>query len=491
MSSRNSPELIFDLMGFGRDPASFDPRGVEAHGGASFAGTLEVLADALSLPLDAVEATGQVATARHDVDVAAGHLQAGTIGAQRMQVSGMRDGRPLVTFSANWYLTNDVEPAWDLRETGWHVLVEGDTPLDVDIRFPVPADEWAATSPGLTAHRPVNAIPYVCAAEPGIRTIVDLPQVIADLGLMPHAPTAPTVGLVVGNPKAQSRTLVLARQVAAAAADAAGLGGDTTLTVDLAELGPQLFDWSSSGVQEAVDGIRSCALVVVASPTYKASYTGLLKSFLDWFCNTEPRRRDGRSGHDRRRGPPRPGGRGAPAARARRARRHPAHPGPLRHRGRVARRGRGHRRLADRRRARCCDGPWLHQALKMTSSDPERTHVTPRPTAARSGPVRRMGRRDPHHAAAVPAPARALPLRRAGRATHAVVLEMFAHHLPLSASWLPFTDMLASDDALLPAEQRELLDPPGGLAHPLGLRVVAAQPHGGRRRPDRGADRSA
>jgi hypothetical protein len=182
MSSRNSPELIFDLMGFGRDPASFDPSGVEAHGGASFAGTLEVLAEALSLPLDSVEAAGQVAAARQDVEIAAGRVEAGSIAAQRMQVTGMRDGRPLVTFSANWYLTADVEPAWDLRETGWHLLVEGDTPLDVDIRFPVPPDEWAATSPGLTAHRPVNAIPLVCAAAPGIRTIVDLPQVVAQLG---------------------------------------------------------------------------------------------------------------------------------------------------------------------------------------------------------------------------------------------------------------------------------------------------------------------
>jgi len=182
MSSRNSPELIFDLMGFGRDPATFDPAGVEAHGGASFAGSLEVVAEALSLPLDFVEASGQVATARRDVDVAAGHLEAGTIGAQRMQVRGIRNGRPLLTFSANWYLTADVEPAWDLRETGWHLLVEGDTPLDIDIRFPVPPEEWAATSPGLTAHRPVNAIPYICAAEPGIRTIVDLPQVVARLG---------------------------------------------------------------------------------------------------------------------------------------------------------------------------------------------------------------------------------------------------------------------------------------------------------------------
>ena len=38
-----------------------------------------------------------------------------------------------------------------------------------------------------------------------------------------------------------------------------------------------------------------------------------------------------------------------------------------------------------------------------------------------------------------------------------IVLEMFAQHLALSASWLPFTEMLASEDALLPAAHRELL----------------------------------
>ena len=38
-------------------------------------------------------------------------------------------------------------------------------------------------TPGYTANRPVNAIPYVCAAAPGIRTTVDLPQIIPALGL--------------------------------------------------------------------------------------------------------------------------------------------------------------------------------------------------------------------------------------------------------------------------------------------------------------------
>jgi len=37
-------------------------------------------------------------------------------------------------------------------------------------------------SPGYTAHRAVNAVPYVCAAAPGIRTSVDLPQIIPTLG---------------------------------------------------------------------------------------------------------------------------------------------------------------------------------------------------------------------------------------------------------------------------------------------------------------------
>jgi 4-carboxymuconolactone decarboxylase len=38
-----------------------------------------------------------------------------------------------------------------------------------------------------------------------------------------------------------------------------------------------------------------------------------------------------------------------------------------------------------------------------------------------------------------------------------IVLEMFARHLALSAAWLPFTDMLASDEATLAPVHRELL----------------------------------
>jgi len=96
-----------------------------------------------------------------------------------------------------------------------------------------------------------------------------------------------TLGVVVGNPKPKSRTLDVAQRVADVAAEQAGLSDVTRRTVDLADLGPQLFDWASEPVRQTVDAVRGCTLAVVASPTYKATYTGLLKSFLDWFAATD------------------------------------------------------------------------------------------------------------------------------------------------------------------------------------------------------------
>lgn len=181
LSQRDSPGLLFEVMGFGKPPSDF---GEQRLAGLrdSFAPSLRLLAEALSTPLDSVEATGEVATARHPTRIAAGILPVGTVAAQRITISGLRKGHPLLRFRASWYCTTDLDPAWDVRATGWHVSVEGDAPLEIDLRFPMPLDQMAAMSPSYTANRAVNAVPFVCAAPPGIRTTADLPQIIADLG---------------------------------------------------------------------------------------------------------------------------------------------------------------------------------------------------------------------------------------------------------------------------------------------------------------------
>lgn len=86
-----------------------------------------------------------------------------------------------------------------------------------------------------------------------------------------------TVGVLVGNPKSRSRTLAAAVHVAELLDD----GRPPAVVVDLTELGAELLASESPAVAEAADAIRGVHVLVVASPTYKATYTGLLKLFLD------------------------------------------------------------------------------------------------------------------------------------------------------------------------------------------------------------------
>jgi 4-hydroxy-tetrahydrodipicolinate reductase len=185
-SSRDSPEMLFEMMGFGRQPGPAHPAQLD-HAKLCFAPSLQLVATALGLPIETFEVHGAVGVARRDVHIVAGVVPAGTVAAMRTTVSGLRAGKPLMNFTTTWFISTDVDtgpgPQWEFRTpSGWHVVLEGDCPLDVSISFPVAPENYADMTPGLTAHRPINAIPYVCEAPAGIRTTTDLPQIIARLG---------------------------------------------------------------------------------------------------------------------------------------------------------------------------------------------------------------------------------------------------------------------------------------------------------------------
>jgi 4-hydroxy-tetrahydrodipicolinate reductase len=180
MSARNSPDMLFNLMGYGHPVEEFPPHRF-AYAAHSFGPSMRLVADAIGMPLDAVTSTGEVAVTPEKLTIAAGTLDAGTVAGQRMIVTGTHHGRPLMTFTATWCVSQDLDPAWSLRGAGWNgwnVRVDGDAPLDIDVRFAIPEGRMGEMTPGYTANRAVNAVPYVCAALPGIRTTVDLPQII-------------------------------------------------------------------------------------------------------------------------------------------------------------------------------------------------------------------------------------------------------------------------------------------------------------------------
>ncbi|MET0865245.1 MAG: NAD(P)H-dependent oxidoreductase [Nakamurella sp.] len=99
-----------------------------------------------------------------------------------------------------------------------------------------------------------------------------------------------SISTVVGNPKPGSRTLGAATTLAQALAPAVW-DGEVNHTevnhtvVDLATIaGGLLAPWLlSPEAKSAAETVRTSGVLVIATPTYKASYTGLLKLFLDVF----------------------------------------------------------------------------------------------------------------------------------------------------------------------------------------------------------------
>lgn len=88
--------------------------------------------------------------------------------------------------------------------------------------------------------------------------------------------------VVVGNPRVGSRTRGAAELVAGRLT-----GSPPAHCIELAELGPELLEWDHPAVAAAKQEVLDAELLVFASPTFKATYTGLLKLFVDQFAAGE------------------------------------------------------------------------------------------------------------------------------------------------------------------------------------------------------------
>ena len=87
---------------------------------------------------------------------------------------------------------------------------------------------------------------------------------------------------VIGNPRAGGRTTTTALAVAERIATLDGSGVET---IELADHADRLFTWGDPDVEALTARVAQADAAVVACPTYKASFTGLLKAFLDRYGN--------------------------------------------------------------------------------------------------------------------------------------------------------------------------------------------------------------
>ncbi len=165
-----SPEIMFDVMGFGAPVDEFEARGARRGQWLNglFAESIELIADGLGLVLDRVSDSCELAIAVEDIQTAAGTVARGTVAGQRWCWTGIVDGTSRIVHETVWRMHKSVAPEWPV---GKHtVTIEGKP----RIHLALDAD-WVSDGLLATALHAVNAIPAVCAAAPGIKTRLDLP----------------------------------------------------------------------------------------------------------------------------------------------------------------------------------------------------------------------------------------------------------------------------------------------------------------------------
>ncbi|OBK66270.1 dihydrodipicolinate reductase [Mycobacterium colombiense] len=181
----NAPDVVHHIMGFGMTPeqAAQSPMASLLEGG--FKASVWMVADYLGFRDPTFSSTQEVAVATATIDAGYMKIEPGTVAARRFRWQALIDGEPVITAAVNWLMGEEhLDPGWNFGERGerFEIQVTGDPDVSLIVKGLQPDSiaEGLRKNPGVvaTANHCVHAIPYVCPAEPGIKTYLDLPMIV-------------------------------------------------------------------------------------------------------------------------------------------------------------------------------------------------------------------------------------------------------------------------------------------------------------------------
>ena len=174
--SYDSRDLMVDIMGFGLPPDADSPMADEAIVAPAFRAPIMLMAEGLGAHIEGFAYRREVAVAKEALTVACGTIDAGTVSAQRFAYSGIVNGREALTVEHVTRMGADQAPEWPTGR-GWRVTIEGEPSMTLDSRIAVNGEDDTEQGCLATAMHAVHAIAPVCAADPGIKTFLDLPMI--------------------------------------------------------------------------------------------------------------------------------------------------------------------------------------------------------------------------------------------------------------------------------------------------------------------------
>lgn len=176
-----SPEIMFESMGFGSTPDQFAQANTRRMGwlNSLFNESLHMVADGLGATLDRLETKLETALAVQDLNTAAGIVKAGTVAGQHWTWSGFIGDKVRLVHETVWRMHASVAPEWAVGKHS--VTIKGSPGMHLEFDADYVTDGLEAT-----AMHAVNAIPLVVEAQPGIRSLLDLPLIMGRGALGNH-----------------------------------------------------------------------------------------------------------------------------------------------------------------------------------------------------------------------------------------------------------------------------------------------------------------
>jgi hypothetical protein len=180
----NSPEVMFDLMGFSQPMDATPPVLLPGALAYVWGPIIQMVADKLGAKLDRIDEWSVKSAATERLDTASGPIEAGTCGGLRFQIRGIIGGEERIVVEHITRMRDDQAPDWPRAsdpEGGYKMMLTGDPSYNVE--FAVHGADGVPGSGGLlaTAMRVINAIPAVVAAPPGLLSALDLPLITGPL----------------------------------------------------------------------------------------------------------------------------------------------------------------------------------------------------------------------------------------------------------------------------------------------------------------------
>lgn len=170
----DNPFTMFEIMGFGKPDTSASLLLAPGSTTLAWGPVLHLVAAAVGLTLDEVVERHEVITAEEDLEIASGTVPAGGISGMRFEIVGLVAGEERIVVEHVTRLRDDDAPHWPTGE-GYRIRVEGEPNLEATLTLSSDLGDHNHAGCLATAMHVVNAIPAVVAAEPGVRTLLDLP----------------------------------------------------------------------------------------------------------------------------------------------------------------------------------------------------------------------------------------------------------------------------------------------------------------------------